>query len=462
MGRARRLVRTPRRQIIARAVVGGLIAGLAGALTLAVDRAVPAGALPATLRFPPDNARPLLGALVSAVVTLSAFAFWMRAVMAQLVSSAVSPRIVSVHLYDRFQQTVVGFMAGALVYVAVVLQHVGPGEQSPPFPDVPHLSVTGAVLVALAALVAMIYSMYRSAESLEVGNLVARIGQDLLDRSSALVGAQAHALSAPEPDVELPSAVSATRTGFVRDIDEGAVLEALPEGGAAALEIDVGTFVVAGHTTLVRLPAADGADGRRSERIRSAFTVGPSREITRDLGYGIQQLVDVGEKTLAVGASSASTVYDVLLWLGAVLRTVLDVEPPPRVIAGPSGTCLVRSARLTPADLVSQSFERLRQGGARFPGVAQRLVEILSSLRDDFEGRGRSEVLQALERELRLTVAAAEHSDVPEDEVAALHRMAASDRADDDRGGPGRADDRTGGEQAPVGAPPSFRPLSRG
>lgn len=110
------------------AVVSALLAAMVSWGTLTLDGLV---RMPGLMSLGGENARVMLGALLGAVVTVSVFTFWMRAVMVQLLSGDVSVRLASLFLEDRFQEWLVGGVVGALTYVTIVLGTIpGPDPSS--------------------------------------------------------------------------------------------------------------------------------------------------------------------------------------------------------------------------------------------------------------------------------------------------------------------------------------------
>jgi uncharacterized membrane protein len=349
-------------------LLGGIAVGTAAGWALASlgTRAVPD--LPA-LTIAPDNARLLLAGLLGGIITLAGFTYWMRAIVVQLVSAEISPRVLSAFLEDRFQENLLSFMAGATAFTAVVLISV-PGADDPG--ATPHLAVLTALVLGLAALLGLLYAMRASVRSMQVGELVRRITERALEAVADEARAQP---TGPVPSGPPAEVVRAVDSGWVGYVDRDAI-EALLEGDErVAMDVREGEFVVHG-SPVGRIWSSDTVDPELPERVAACVTTARTRDETDGRTVHVDRLVDIAER--AMGSTvDATTMNEVIAHLGWLLeRSLLDGErsrpadPPPVVLP-----------RWQPShEIVRDAFDRLRQHGARYPAVALMMVDTLGNV----------------------------------------------------------------------------------
>lgn len=420
-----RLARRARRNIALYPLLLSLGAAVLAALTLWVDARLAPGPFPPLLRFPAPNARMLVSGLVGAIVTVAVFAFWMRAMMVQLVSSQFSPRILGVYLEDNYQRFVMGLNIGALVYVVVVLGALPPGDDG----AVPMISLVVATLMAIAAVLSILVAMRDSTESLGISEVIRRITDDLLDR----IAHAAEVAQVPQPSVDASGggrALRIDRLGWVQEVRRHDLARALGPDGVVRLEVRAGGFVAPGDrvATLV--------SGDIDERaFRDAFTIGRVRTRARDIEFGFQQLVDVAEAALAAGNADASTAYEVVVHVEAAMRRLMEVGVHTGHATVEGGGAVVAAAELDEAGLLRATFERMAEDGGRSPMVARHLIRTLGRIREAARSHDRSAAALAAEEQAATLLRRAANAGVLEEDLVELQQVARSmgfDVAEDD------------------------------
>lgn len=404
------------RSLVAAAVTGVLVA----ALTLTVDAFTDAGPEIAS-----GNARALLGANVGALVTIGAFSFWMRPLMAQLASSVVPPHLVSAHVHDRFQRRIVAVTVGALVYeVLVLLALPGPTAQAAPL-----VSTGLGTLVGGGAIIGLLVAMQHGERTMRPGRLLSEASNRVVDRL--------HERSTSLPDevdpVTEPSTsgrvVRASATGWVGAVREEALLGDVPPGSVVRTEVTVGSFVTAGWTEVLTVWSAD-ADEIDRDVLAAHVEVHEERGNDLDVSGALTYLVDVGVHAASDAAGAPSMVYEVLDRFGAVFHEVVRCELPVPFLHGEEDRTLIRGLRLERAELLDLALTRLRRSLAREPATALALVRMLQEVRAASVDHARHDAVDVLDRQLDLTVEQCRHGDpLPADldQVVAARRGGRSD-----------------------------------
>lgn len=197
-------------------------------------------------------------------------------------------------------------------------------------------------------------------------------------------------------------------TGWVHHVDERRLLEALPAGASLRLDAGGGDFVFDG-SRIGRLSAPQPLD---DAVVASALTVSGRRIREGNIKLGMRELVDIALQALAPGTSDATSAYEAIRYLGAVLQTVRVRELPSHVRTGDAGRRLVRGAAPTYDDYVAMKFDQIRQNGATYPAAAAELLKVLNTLADEVVRIGARDRLPALQRQIDMTLHAVRHSDL--------------------------------------------------
>lgn len=134
--------------------------------------------LPGVLETTVDSARALLGAVASGTIAAASVVFSLTLVAIQLSSNAYSSRVLRTFLRDRFQQNMMGIVLATFSYSLLVLRDVrGPIAEGGDA-HVPSVSVTFAVILALAAILALLASISHTSQSVRVSRVSSSVRED--------------------------------------------------------------------------------------------------------------------------------------------------------------------------------------------------------------------------------------------------------------------------------------------
>jgi len=350
---------------------------LAEALAELDDRIEP-DRLPGFLESTQDNARAILGAIAGGTITAAAVVLSFTLVAVQLASSQYSPRTLGRFLADRFQQVVMGVVFGTFTFSIVVLReldHVGTAAEEPS----PQLATTGAVVLAVGALLAVLASIDHTARSLQVESIASRVSKAAIeiarDRFPVLDGPA----PPPEPPPEVPADAATIRSpqsGWVQQLSLEAWADVLPAGTSALLCVGVGDHVVDGDPLARVWPAPPDPEVLAS-RLRGVTDIGPTRTMQDDVAFGLIQLVDIAARALSPAVNDPYTAQEVVLRQGPLLRELLTRDVTVRTVR--AGDRTVHPAPSWDADdYLELAVGSLRWHAREQPRVLETLVAELA------------------------------------------------------------------------------------
>ena len=364
-----------------------LLAAASGALLTHIDRTI--------VEIPPwmgwaygggaDGARALLSAIAGSAITVVSVTFSVLVVALTVASQHFGPRLLNSFMRDSTSQLVLGTFTGTFAYCLVVLRSVqgDGGDRYSAF--VPHLAVTGGVLLTLVSVAILIYYVHHVASSMQVSEITSHVAHDL-ERSIERVypeefgeGAEAVALATPAPP---PSAVEvcADRSGYLQEIDSEEVFEAARRADATVWMIArPGDFIITGRPIAAVDPAPP--DGTRlQEALRSACVFGNDRTSRQDVSFAAQQLVEVALRALSPGVNEPFTAITCVDRLGQGLAHLARRQIPSALRLDEGGRLRVVAIPRRFSDLLNETVEPIVLHAGRTPQVLRRLHTVLDIL----------------------------------------------------------------------------------
>ena len=194
----------------------------------------------------------------------------------------------------------------------VVLVRLGATETPS---NVPNLSITVALVLALGAFALFAVFVSHIVGMLQPSSVIASI---LEDGREAIADAYPRGV-AREPDDGVPAyrlafdrtqqgpprVVTAEREGYVSLVRGEAIVRTAKEANAIVLQVaPIGEYVLPGET-LAEVWCEDGEQA--VERIRAAFELGQQRTLVQDVAFPIRQLADIALKGLSPGVNDPTT-----------------------------------------------------------------------------------------------------------------------------------------------------------
>jgi uncharacterized membrane protein len=372
----------------------------------------------------PEGARLLLSTLAGSVITVASVGFSITMVTLTQASSQFGPRLLRTFMRDTGNQVVLGTWVGTFIYAILVLRTVQTGEGRV---FVPHASVSAAVGLALACIMALVYFIHHVSFSLQAEQVVASVGREL-DRVAARMfpgrlGRGGERPAQEHGDPALPSgfdrdarAVAAPRSGYVQAVDDAILMEAA--GGRdllLRLAVRPGDFVIEGNPLLRVWPPA-GATAEAAAVLRKAFLIGDHATPEQDVEFAIDQIEEIALRAVSPGFNDTFTAIHCLDWLGAGLARIAGEDLPSPYRYDARGALRVITPVSTFDGLTDAAFNQIRQIARDKAAVMIRLLEVITDLGPRLRTE---EQREALRRHARLT---------RDEAIAAL--TSAHDRAD--------------------------------
>lgn len=377
-------------------VAGGVVLSL---VTIHLDRATVnvnwIAALGWAFTRGPEGSRAVLSTVAGSMMTITSVAFSITVVALQLASSQFGPRLLRNFMRDRINQIALGTFLATFTYCLLVLRTVN-GTEDEPF--VPHTAVTIGLLMALASLGVLIFFFHNAAASIQADNVIAAVSSELHQAIHRLYpdqlgeGAPAEGVRGDLPaDFDRESRpVYSERDGYIQAIDVDGLLEQAVERDLI-LQINQrpGKFVINGGE-VARVWPGDRLDDDLADAIRGAFYLGAQRNLTQDIEFAIDQIVEVAVRALSPGINDPFTAIVCVDRLGAALCELADREIPSPFRYQDDRLRIVTDSS-TAAGIVDAAFNQVRQFARGNVAVTIRQLEAIAAI----AGRTRDPVFLA-------------------------------------------------------------------
>ena len=280
-------------------------------------------------------ARSVLSAISGSLITVIATSFSLTIVTFVLASGQYTPRLLKSLTADRGLQVVLGSYIATFVYSLLVLRIIRESDgEGVAF--VPVISVSLAVLFALACVGLLIYFIQHVTNLIQPSTIFQRIHDETMEPIAELddldasgvgrEGAEDRPAAQGSPD-GVPSVVRSRKAGYINYLDVDAIVDAVAVGGETrVVEVPFSPdYFVASRLPLVRVwPARKAGLGRDAEdEARGAVTFGKERSSRQDFTFGLRQLTDIALAGLSPSFNDPTTAMqamdrteDILIALG--------------------------------------------------------------------------------------------------------------------------------------------------
>ncbi len=322
------------------------------------------------------GARSLLSAVASSSIGVAGTVFSITIAALSYAAGSMGPRLLDNFTRDRGNQVAMNTPSTTFAFALYTLRAVQGGDQNP---FVPHYNVTGAMLLALACIAALVYFIAHVTGSINMTNVVNLLRDDLEDALSKATrepeDSQGKMTPPPKEFWDNGAAVRATHSGYLQLLDVDRLLAlADKENVALRLYVKPGDYLFKNSVVAVGVP-------HMPEGVLAALTLGNTRTREQDLEYSVRQLSEVAARALSSGTNDPVTAIDVIDRFGDALCGLGGREWPDGVHFSGEHLRLVRPTT-TYGSLLDSMFQMIRQYGKTNPAVMLRLLEVLRIVAD--------------------------------------------------------------------------------
>ncbi|RJR51309.1 MAG: DUF2254 domain-containing protein [Desulfobacteraceae bacterium] len=336
-----------------------------------------------------EGASTILGTIAGSMITTAGVVFSLTLIALTLASNQFGPRLLRNFRRDTVTQFVIGSFVSTFLYCLLVLRSIR-REDAGSF--VPHLSVSIAVLFALASLAALIYFIHHIAVSIQADEVIARVYAELTQGIERIfpekIGEEdpGHPTERHDPPLSKQFdrdafPVNSVRDGYLQLIDPDSMMKlAVQEDALIRVERRPGQYVAVG-TPLVRVWPGERGSETLKARVLEAFIIGSNRTPVQDVEFSINQLVEVAVRALSPGINDPFTAITCVDRLGSALCRLAEREMPSPYRRDEQGRLrVVVASSVTFPGIADAALNQIRQAARSNAAVTIRLLETIAQI----------------------------------------------------------------------------------
>lgn len=336
----------------------------------------------------PDNARELLGTLVTSIISLTVFSFSMVMVVLNGAAARLTPRVLPGLISDRRNRVILGIYLGSVLYYLMLISTL---DQDDPA-SLPTLGLLLGLIFGMLCLALFVVFIRSVSQSIQVdwvlGQLYNGALENLRQRKKRLEGI------ARAPDASDWWCIAADRPGYLRDVNEQRLGELLRRGDLiAVIQAEPGFFMIEGHP-LIRLSAP--VDDQTVAKILDCFDFHNDEFASANLSYGMRQISEIAVKAISPAINDPGTAIRAINLLGVLLLRLNGV-PPIDVGCFDQGRPRLYYPQMAMQRILEWVMAPIRNYGSGDPHV---LAALLQSMKNALHGDPSADQLEALTEEI--------------------------------------------------------------
>lgn len=274
-----------------------------------------------------STARSIISTITGGIISLTVFSFSMVMILLNQAASQMSNRILEKLIGNRFQQIVLGFYIGTIVYALFLLSTIRDIDSGV---YVPAISTYLLISFTVIDIFLFIYFLHYVTQSVRYETIIHKIFNDTqksLERNCIL------------SDVKEPSSqqlsgtvLRASKSGIYQGFMEKPLLALCSrENLVIRMEWPSGTMIIKNTPVLSVLNKNEVSEDLREE-ITGFINIHGGQNIDTNYYYGFRQLMEVAVKALSPGINDPGTAILSLQALGHLLKIRSEHYPQHEIL----------------------------------------------------------------------------------------------------------------------------------
>jgi uncharacterized membrane protein len=253
----------------------------------------------------PENARLVLNAIITGIISLMVFSFSMVMIILSQASSNQSPRVIPGLASEKAYQVVLGFYVGTILYAFMMVLNLEPEGADE---RVPEMGVFVAMVLAFACLGLFVFFIHSVSRSIQVDNILERVYHEAARNLKWETKQYAHHRSDDHPPDSSGWTLFTSREEGFLTITERNRLVAFAQKHDLLIEILVkpGDFTVT-HYPLLKVSRDIRHDSGLVDELYSYFIFSLSELDIGHYQYSLKQISEVAVKALSPGINDPGT-----------------------------------------------------------------------------------------------------------------------------------------------------------
>lgn len=269
-----------------------------------------------------STARSIISAITGGIISLTVFSFSMVMILLNQAASQMSNRVLDKLIGNRFQQTVLGFYIGTIVYGLFLLSTIRDINSGI---YVPAISTYLLIALTVIDIFFFIYFLHYVTQSVKYETVIHRI-HDATRKSlekTCIIKGDTVRHSGLINSTLVDASKSGVYQGFAHD---GLLSYCIKEDIVISFLYPTGTFVLQ-NNPLMEIKGNQNLSENLLSNLNMFVNIHRGQEIKSNCYYGFRQLMEVAVKALSPGINDPGTAVLSLQALGELLAFRLHNSP---------------------------------------------------------------------------------------------------------------------------------------
>ena len=249
-----------------------------------------------------STARSIISTITGGLISLTVFSFSMVMILLNQAASQMSNRILDKLIGNRFQQLVLGFYIGTIVYALFLLSTIRDINSGI---YVPAISTYMLITFTVIDIFLFIYFLHFVTQSVKYETIIQQISdvtKKAMGKSCLLRQEQVNSI-----DTKIGKVINAYKSGIFQGfLKEPLLLLCKNENLTIHFHHVTGTMLLEGNPILT-LESKDGLPKNIEQELQSLINIHGGQDIEANYYYGFRQIMEVGVKALSPGINDPGT-----------------------------------------------------------------------------------------------------------------------------------------------------------
>ena len=270
-----------------------------------------------------STARTIIATIAGAIISLTVFSFSMVMIVLNQAASQMSNRVLSSMIDNRFQQIVLGFYIGTVVYALFLLSTIRDISSGI---YVPALSIYLLIVLTVIDIFLFIYFLEYVTQTVKYETIINRVKDKALETLDKKFEPKTALISTW---TNLPfNEILVKKSNYFQSFDQKKLLRiASSENLYISFEYETSTFLLQ-NTVLMKVHKDGKVDDDILEEIAQAADFFSGQPIETNADYGYRQLTEIAIKALSPGINDPGTAVMALNALADLFASRLYTELP--------------------------------------------------------------------------------------------------------------------------------------
>ncbi len=269
-----------------------------------------------------STARSICSTIAGGIFSLAVFSFSMVMILLNQAASQMSNRILGKLIGNRFQQFVLGFYIGTIVYALFLLSTIRDMDAGI---HVPAISTYLLIALTIFDIFIFIYFLHYITHSVRYETIIHKIYEGTIDamKKSCLLAEMPAGVQISDDGRK----IGAHKSGLYQGFDKDNLLKLCEKKDAVICFIHpVGTYLIKGNPLIIVISKELPKDFEES--LSALINIERGQEITVHYAYGLRHLMEIAVKALSPGINDPGTAVISLHALGDLLAYKLQHFSP--------------------------------------------------------------------------------------------------------------------------------------